>query len=712
MVQPKSPSRLKRRSSVAFAADRNGGSENAREEVVDEEAERRARNLQRKQAQAAVQLDSPAVTNEKTSRRSVSGISGLTATQLADHYNSCIKLSAENKISTKNAFNLQLIDYMATMIKKKESNLNNFQVAAGTLDASTKIYACRVDAVYGETMKMATGLGNTQKPDDTVAEQDDDGMVQDEDGNKAAKKVRRKIKKSDAVEKNLKNINCGKFDLAFDVDPLFKKTSSQLDGATGGNQFVYTLAIRDESQDLMLDPDKEVAMSNDNRTREAASDDFTIEIPRLSCLEENQICPSFSQFSFTTWSLEADGNDDEYNKLNQSISASQEERQKAQEEDEHAFDAFAVPEPVDDGDHHDAGFEPDYDDDISEFSERAVGQHAIQGLAAKGFTTNLPMTTSDMLSVLTSTPLEYSYFDQGKLGAWAGPKHWKFKPMKPILTEEVVKGKKKKEISSIQFDEFDDEESLLTKMDTIFKDPKKTITLTEKTMKSWNRDKNTLPEDHHYSGHELVRLKVCDQIVVVSRKSQAETEVDDVEDYDYNNAADAADYCPDVEDDDYGGDPDQAEDNIDNSFDGDMMTARFDGDYADGMVDAPKMVDKNALQIGYAKTAKKVDMKRIKNVTWEILTHSVNDEKENVGASPDKVTKETNYPKKTGKVEEMNFSEVFHELKLPAKLPSKMTEGLTVPLALLALLHLCNEQGLELEQDTGLQDFKIKQGKV
>ena len=45
------------------------------------------------------------------------------------------------------------------------------------------------------------------------------------------------------------------------------------------------------------------------------------------------------------------------------------------------------------------------------------------------------------------------------------------------------------------------------------------------------------------------------------------------------------------------------------------------------MVDAPKMVDKAALQIGYAKTAKKVDMKRIKNVTWEILTHSVLDEK-------------------------------------------------------------------------------------
>ena len=36
-------------------------------------------------------------------------------------------------------------------------------------------------------------------------------------------------------------------------------------------------------------------------------------------------------------------------------------------------------------------------------------------------------------------------------------------------------------------------------------------------------------------------------------------------------------------------------------------------------MEAPKLVDKTAVQIGYAKTAKKVDMKRIKAVTWSIL---------------------------------------------------------------------------------------------
>eukprot|EP00088_Acartia_fossae_P028317 TRINITY_DN2909_c0_g1_i2.p1 TRINITY_DN2909_c0_g1~~TRINITY_DN2909_c0_g1_i2.p1 ORF type:complete len:622 (+),score=241.23 TRINITY_DN2909_c0_g1_i2:267-1868(+) len=532
----------------------------------------------------------------------------------------------------------------------------------------------------------------------------------------------------------------GKFDLAFDVDPLFKKTASQLDRGLGGNQFLYTLEIKGASQDLLLDPDTEIetaisassalgrlSAEGETDTEDSAGSTAEMENPRLSTVDACQICPSFANFSFTTWSLEDDENDDEYNRLNQSISASQEERQKQSQEDEHAFDAFAEPEPVDDGggDHFDDGGlgGPDFDDEISEMSERAQG-HAALAPGARGFTANLPNTTTNILDALTTAPLEYSYFDQGKLGAWAGPKHWKFKPMSKLHGSIAdaeggggVKPKKKKEISQIDFADLEEkrgEKELEDKIESMFGQPRKPIKLTEKTMKGWNRDKNTLPEDFHYSGHELVRLKVCDQIVIVGRKSAAETEVDDVEDYDYNNAADKNDYCPDVEDDDYGGDfNDAPEDNIDTSFDGDSQN-RFDSQDAGdmSMVDAPKMVDKAALQIGYAKTAKKVDMKRIKNTAWEILTNSSTDDKENVGASPEKQSQnETLHKTKPGKMtDEMNFTEVFHELKTPAKLPSKMTDGLTVPLALLAMLHLCNEQSLELVQDKSLLDFKIKQG--
>merc|ERR1719443_1368111 len=102
----------------------------------------------------------------------------------------------------------------------------------------------------------------------------------------------------------------------------------------------------------------------------------------------------------------------------------------------------------------------DHDNDMddmerTEWSERAVGHGAIARTDA-GFTATLPMTTADMLSVLTTAPLEYSYFDHGKLGAWAGPKHWKFKPIsKPVTEGEKVKGKKKKEIQQVDYDSYD-----------------------------------------------------------------------------------------------------------------------------------------------------------------------------------------------------------------------------------------------------------------
>ena len=73
------------------------------------------------------------------------------------------------------------------------------------------------------------------------------------DVNNPEKKVRKRIKRGNTVEKNIKNLNVAKFDLEFDVDPLFKKTSSKFDGATGGNQFLCTIEVKDETGELLLD---------------------------------------------------------------------------------------------------------------------------------------------------------------------------------------------------------------------------------------------------------------------------------------------------------------------------------------------------------------------------------------------------------------------------------------------------------------------------
>jgi len=745
--------RLKRRSSIGFGGlggRRDSGSMPEPQtptpftQTTEEEeaAERRARNLQRKQAQnlESTAGDSPGLERQGSSgRRSIGGISGLSAAQLAEHYNNCIKLSAENKISAKNAFNLQLIDYMATMIKKKESDMNNFQVAAGTLDASTKIYAYRVDSVYGDTLKIASGLGQAGKQDETRVEEGGDGEgVVGEEGdpnNPDQPKKKRRIKKSATVEKNLKNINVSKFELEFDVDPLFKKTSSQFDGGAGGNQFLATLLVRDETCELLLDSDAVIETVNSGLTPAKEVLHPLCEIPAIdTSLDGLAVCPTFSGFSFTKWSLdkEDEEQDEEYNRLNESISASQEERAAGQsagmENDENAFDAFAVPEPIDDYGEgmldHDTGGD---DMDRSEWSERALGHAPAEG-SRPGFTASLPMTTADMLSVLTTAPLEYSYFDHGKLGAWAGPKHWKFKPMSKVVVDgEKGKGRKKKIVEQLDYDMYDGKENkddlqeIMDKLGLLLTVPKKSVKLVDKTMKGWNRERSTLPEDLHYSGHELVRLKTVDKMVVQAVKRGPETQVDDVADYDYDNAADNDGYCPDIDDEqDAYGDAvdDPALPMLGSSLLGgdqevpDSQAMAGDNFAGDNLVVAPKMVDKAALQIGYAKTAKKVDMKRIKNVAWSILTQASTEEKENQSGSPEKqVDKERIDPDNRDKeVEETQFTSLYKRLKQPTMLPKTMSENLSVSLAFIALLHLCNEESLHLIPSEQLEDFKIVKG--
>ena len=237
---------------------------------------------------------------------------------------------------------------------------------------------------------------------------------------------------------------------------------------------------------------------------EESADTDRVEI-HLPAVQDLSICPTFSSFNFTSWSLEEVDDDENYGRLNSSISQSQEERA---EHGHHAFDMFAVPEPIDD----DLVDSADCDEIMDELSDERLStvDH------------RLPSTTADMLSVLTTAPLEYSYFDHGKIGAWAGPKHWKFKPLARLnaAEEEGRKGRKKKAAVVLNYDEFDERLlDVMERVDKFLNLPKKSVKLVDRTMKGWSRERSTLPEDLHYSGHELVRLKTVGQMVVAKGKN-------------------------------------------------------------------------------------------------------------------------------------------------------------------------------------------------
>jgi hypothetical protein len=83
--------------------------------------------------------------------------------QLSVLYNNCIKLMNENKINTKNAFQLKLIDYMSDIVLNKNIvgvDSTNFQAVGATIDVGAKIYGARVDALHQNTYQMLSGLTN------------------------------------------------------------------------------------------------------------------------------------------------------------------------------------------------------------------------------------------------------------------------------------------------------------------------------------------------------------------------------------------------------------------------------------------------------------------------------------------------------------------------------------------------------------------------
>ncbi|CAB4015133.1 condensin complex subunit 2-like, partial [Paramuricea clavata] len=210
----------------------------------------------------ALVLQSPVSTTPKSASRlnsversslTVNGRTKLTNIQLKDLYSNCLKLSTENKINSKNAFGLQLIDYMQEFLTNvdKDQGVTNFQIASCTLDAGAKIYAGRVDSIHAQAYKMLGGLGRAENANEDGTGEGDGGDPQDDNATVSKKKKARKSAK--IIESNLNNINTDQFDLQFEVDPLFQKLSATFDEGCTSSLLLNHLARRDDFCETLFD---------------------------------------------------------------------------------------------------------------------------------------------------------------------------------------------------------------------------------------------------------------------------------------------------------------------------------------------------------------------------------------------------------------------------------------------------------------------------
>ena len=174
---------------------------------------------------------------------------------------------------------MNLIDYIDDVIETHAQDnmiegMTNFQVASCTLDASVKIYSYRVDSVHSEAYKVLGGL-NRGEAGKLMLENEERVEGGEEDGNastleeKKEKQVLRKRKKATAGstlfdEENMKAMNIKSFDMEFDIDPLFQKTSACFDEGGAKGLLLNHLSVFDGCKLIF---DSSDAISNKKKTK-------------------------------------------------------------------------------------------------------------------------------------------------------------------------------------------------------------------------------------------------------------------------------------------------------------------------------------------------------------------------------------------------------------------------------------------------------------
>ncbi|XP_022522586.2 condensin complex subunit 2 [Astyanax mexicanus] len=608
----------------------------------------------------------------------------LSSAQISEHYSTCIKLSTENKITTKNAFGLHLIDYMADILKEKDSELN-FKVAAGTLDASAKIYAVRVDAVHADAYRVLGGLGAETKPKEGQ-EGDDDATEDGQSEQASAKQAPKKRPPKKTVEQNLSNINLLESEMKCEVDPMFQRMAASFDENSTAGVFLSVLFSEDSRCELRFPSHMTLLQSRPPSApapvQHSPASPFTAS---LRALEEKCICPSLKDFSFTQWTP------GQSTSLNQLL-----EKMK---QGEHAFDVNAEIEPeVDDA--------PDFEDFDADGDDMGPGdcgdvfdEHK-EGCAQRGSDKRgvIPIGEADISTMclqLSDKPREYSYFSPRTMATWVGPGYWLFKPTHKQDHKPDKEPKKRAPKNPLVIDFSED-----IHFHNYFRTTKAATTISKSALNSSNK-KTTLPADFQYplSNLSQLSLKPSNTLNAEGKKRLSGELTEEIGEYDYNNANDTANFCPGLQ----AGDSDDEAEGFAGTDDSPPIEDRLNAFDPDGvstygedcLVPEPHKV--NIIEINYARTAKKMDMKRLKTSMWSLLTDS--QEK----AAPE-VESESSH--------EVPGEKSFRESTktLLQRLPTTMANNLSVPLAFVALLHLANEKNLELHKVDDMSDIIIKQG--
>ncbi|KAI9262316.1 condensin complex subunit 2/barren [Phascolomyces articulosus] len=345
-----------------------------------------------------------------------------------------------------------------------------------------------------------------------------------------------------------------------------------------------------------------------------------------------------------------------------------------------------------------------------------------------------PLDTLDFMSAMTGGDGSnmFSYFDSTFGKNWAGPEHWK-------LRRPVSRAAQEKEAAQQEAGEADGAEKSRKKQrqafqidfiagedideDVLFATDKRTkISMSSVQESAAKEDNHLLPNDMHFSSKQLLKLFLKPTFSMRSKKNpvqptepaasvdQASATQEDDQQYDYDPGMDDYDVGPDTQ---YWADqqaentpeepnqtqadtqentsalntledPSYFQDSFYDAYD-DLENSHL---YGDVLITNHRLKKTKPLYVNYARTAKRVDVKKLKDNLWKALTV----------AKPDTPSPTPVQPNNDSVQGIQRFTDILQELRKMYTV--KAMKDISVPFCFICLLHLANERNLTISRPT------------
>ncbi|OTF82216.1 Condensin complex subunit 2-like protein [Euroglyphus maynei] len=565
----------------------------------------------------------------------------------------CVHLNSLHEINSKtfnpsNAFKYNFINKIDAFLLARE--MIDFKVIALSIDAGTKLYESKVGVVFSNTQKISSSL--SMATNEQNAANFDDGIF-DNDFGENNERVRRKKQRKNikTIAANIESLN-GKPETNIEIDPLFHHLSAAFDVGNVNSLLMANLSVNPHGTMLL---DSKASLDFDPLPN---VDSHLVKFPFLkpeTAFEHPYIGRFCRNFEF----------------LRRDIDIEPEE--------------LSSQRPID----TDTNLNFDFDinanvDDIHEPEELNFDDYVNSSIINESIANDNDSDTEDILKFLPKADeMKNQFFNREFL-----QKKFQNFVRYRNLNKTAARAKRRKAVHVAE-----DFNIVNKDLDKKFK-LSSSSHFQDQTISKWiNSAKEKFMDEIQRNFLKNDRIRSCFTInydfhgLVEDNKRK---NMDD--DYDDGIIHEAFDDHVDEtirQHSDFNFDDDLAEERPAFDLDADTEPVNLDSE--------PSHVD--ALDIDYAKVAKKVDIKRVKSSMWSLIKQAT---------VTDPITEEQVQSINTQSENDSQRNFSFFKLRqnLPFTLRQNLNENLSTPISFVALLHLCNEKNLKLTPDE-LSDFQI-----